>query len=148
MDPGKTWRSLMTRYPLATLTIFRHDYNRRKIWMALPICILCYFFVCYSKSISLVLQFVNFTDIMTKKSSPSEKETAFALAALMEIPFQYKAAIELELLGLVPYTQGLCFIRWKVKAYAINFVSIWGTNFLKAMWFPSGDYLLQFSVWW
>ncbi|KAL2617939.1 hypothetical protein AAZV13_08G216900 [Glycine max] len=44
-------------------------------------------------------QFVNFTDIMTKKSSPSEKETAFALAALMEIPFQYKAAIELELLG-------------------------------------------------
>jgi len=39
---------------------------------------------------------------MSKKSSSSEKEAAFALAALMEIPFQYKAAIELELLGLVP----------------------------------------------
>ncbi|KAH1215066.1 E3 ubiquitin-protein ligase RGLG4 [Glycine soja] len=50
-------------------------------------------------------QFVNFTDIMAKKSSPSEKEAAFALAALMEIPFQYKAATELGLLGLVPYTQ-------------------------------------------
>ncbi|KAL9298177.1 hypothetical protein ACSQ67_024073 [Phaseolus vulgaris] len=46
-------------------------------------------------------QFVNFTDIMSKKSSSSEKEAAFALAALMEIPFQYKAAIELELLGRV-----------------------------------------------
>lgn len=44
-------------------------------------------------------QFVNFTDIMSKKISPSAKEAAFALAALMEIPFQYKAALELGLLG-------------------------------------------------
>ncbi|KAK7405777.1 hypothetical protein VNO78_07386 [Psophocarpus tetragonolobus] len=44
-------------------------------------------------------QFVNFTEIMSKRSSSSEKEAAFALAALMEIPFQYKAAIELGLLG-------------------------------------------------
>ncbi|KAE9620835.1 putative transcription factor C2H2 family [Lupinus albus] len=44
-------------------------------------------------------QFVNFSDIMSKNSSSSEKETAFALAALMEIPFQYKAAIEFGLLG-------------------------------------------------
>ncbi|KAE9458469.1 hypothetical protein C3L33_09619, partial [Rhododendron williamsianum] len=46
-------------------------------------------------------QFVNFTTIMSKDASPSEKETAFALAALMEIPFQYLAALELDLLGLV-----------------------------------------------
>ncbi|THG13571.1 hypothetical protein TEA_007834 [Camellia sinensis var. sinensis] len=46
-------------------------------------------------------QFVNFTAIMSKDATPSEKETAFALAALMEIPIQYKAAIELGLLGLV-----------------------------------------------
>lgn len=45
------------------------------------------------------LQFVNFTDIMSTNKTPSEKETAFALAALMEIPFQYKAAIELHILG-------------------------------------------------
>ncbi|KAK2407673.1 E3 ubiquitin-protein ligase RGLG4 [Trifolium repens] len=44
-------------------------------------------------------QFVNFTDIMSKKISTSAKEAAFALAALMEIPFQYKAALELGLLG-------------------------------------------------
>ncbi|XP_073061573.1 E3 ubiquitin-protein ligase RGLG4-like [Primulina eburnea] len=44
-------------------------------------------------------QFVNFTDIMSKNTSSSEKETAFALAALMEIPFQYKAALEMRLLG-------------------------------------------------
>ncbi|XP_010537822.1 PREDICTED: E3 ubiquitin-protein ligase RGLG2 [Tarenaya hassleriana] len=44
-------------------------------------------------------QFVNFTDIMTKYSTEPEKETAFALAALMEIPFQYRAAMELRLLG-------------------------------------------------
>ncbi|KAF5728144.1 E3 ubiquitin-protein ligase RGLG2 isoform X1 [Tripterygium wilfordii] len=44
-------------------------------------------------------QFVNFTDIMSKNKTPSEKETAFALAALMEIPIQYKAATELHLIG-------------------------------------------------
>ncbi|KAJ0042692.1 hypothetical protein Pint_17139 [Pistacia integerrima] len=43
-------------------------------------------------------QFVNFTAIMSKQSSPEEKETAFALAALMEIPFQYRATIEFGLL--------------------------------------------------
>ncbi|XP_059661913.1 E3 ubiquitin-protein ligase RGLG4 [Cornus florida] len=44
-------------------------------------------------------QFVNFTDIMSKSSTPAEKEAAFALAALMEIPIQYKAAVELGILG-------------------------------------------------
>ncbi|CAH8330177.1 unnamed protein product [Eruca vesicaria subsp. sativa] len=44
-------------------------------------------------------QFVNFTEIMKRDSTASAKETAFALAALMEIPFQYQAAIELGLLG-------------------------------------------------
>lgn len=39
---------------------------------------------------------------MCKNATPSEKETAFALAALMEIPIQYKAAIELDLLGYTP----------------------------------------------
>ena len=50
------------------------------------------------------MQFVNFTGIMSKNVSPSEKEAAFALAALMEIPFQYKATIELGILGYDPYT--------------------------------------------
>ncbi|KAK6229025.1 hypothetical protein SCA6_017976 [Theobroma cacao] len=44
-------------------------------------------------------QFVNFTEIMLKNTTPDEKETAFALAALMEIPFQYKAVMELGILG-------------------------------------------------
>ncbi|ESQ27181.1 hypothetical protein EUTSA_v10018670mg [Eutrema salsugineum] len=44
-------------------------------------------------------QFVNFTEIMKRDSPEPAKETAFALAALMEIPFQYQAAIELGLLG-------------------------------------------------
>ncbi|WOG97953.1 hypothetical protein DCAR_0417294 [Daucus carota subsp. sativus] len=46
-------------------------------------------------------QFVNFTAIMSKNVTPSEKETAFAIAALMEIPIQYKAAIEFGLVGNV-----------------------------------------------
>ncbi|XP_047975047.1 E3 ubiquitin-protein ligase RGLG4 [Salvia hispanica] len=46
-------------------------------------------------------QFVNFTEIMSKSTSSAEKETAFALAALMEIPVQYKAAREFGLLGRV-----------------------------------------------
>ncbi|KAH9776492.1 E3 ubiquitin-protein ligase RGLG2 [Citrus sinensis] len=36
-------------------------------------------------------QFVNFTEIMSKNVDRSRKETEFALAALMEIPSQYKA---------------------------------------------------------
>ncbi|GFP81656.1 E3 ubiquitin-protein ligase rglg2 [Phtheirospermum japonicum] len=46
-------------------------------------------------------QFVNFTAIMSKNTSYSEKETAFALAALMEIPIQYKATKEYGILGRV-----------------------------------------------
>ncbi|XP_042043182.1 E3 ubiquitin-protein ligase RGLG4-like isoform X1 [Salvia splendens] len=52
-------------------------------------------------------QFVNFTEIMSKSTSSAEKETAFALAALMEIPVQYKAAREFGLLGL---TYNLTFL--------------------------------------
>ncbi|KAI4364334.1 hypothetical protein MLD38_020442 [Melastoma candidum] len=37
-------------------------------------------------------QFVNFTKIVSEHPEPSKKEAAFALAALMEIPFQYRAA--------------------------------------------------------
>ncbi|KAG9158925.1 hypothetical protein Leryth_013315 [Lithospermum erythrorhizon] len=44
-------------------------------------------------------QFVNFTEIMSKNVPQSRKETEFALAALMEVPSQYKATIELNLLG-------------------------------------------------
>ncbi|XVE74245.1 hypothetical protein DITRI_Ditri12bG0001300 [Diplodiscus trichospermus] len=44
-------------------------------------------------------QFVNFTEIMSKNTSSDEKEAAFALAALMEIPLQYKAVMELGILG-------------------------------------------------
>ncbi|KAI4323295.1 hypothetical protein L6164_022913 [Bauhinia variegata] len=44
-------------------------------------------------------QFVNFTEIMSVNASPTQKEATFALLALMELPFQYKAAVELGLLG-------------------------------------------------
>lgn len=45
-------------------------------------------------------QFVNFTEIMLKNMDRSRKETEFALASLMEIPSQYKATLELGLLGV------------------------------------------------
>ncbi|XP_022843611.1 E3 ubiquitin-protein ligase RGLG2-like [Olea europaea var. sylvestris] len=44
-------------------------------------------------------QFVNFTEIMSKNIDTSRKEAEFALSALMEIPSQYKATLELNLLG-------------------------------------------------
>ncbi|XVF33791.1 hypothetical protein REPUB_Repub18cG0001500 [Reevesia pubescens] len=44
-------------------------------------------------------QFVNFTEIMSQNTTQDQKETAFALAALMEIPLQYKAVVELGILG-------------------------------------------------
>eukprot|EP00268_Persea_americana_P008701 TRINITY_DN1339_c0_g2_i2.p1 TRINITY_DN1339_c0_g2~~TRINITY_DN1339_c0_g2_i2.p1 ORF type:complete len:163 (+),score=14.83 TRINITY_DN1339_c0_g2_i2:1984-2472(+) len=51
-------------------------------------------------------QFVNFTEIIARHISTSKKETEFALAALMEIPSQYKATLELQLLGRRIGTQG------------------------------------------
>ncbi|KAK6930939.1 Copine, C-terminal [Dillenia turbinata] len=44
-------------------------------------------------------QFVNFTEVMSKNVDTSRKHTEFALRALMEIPSQYKATIELNILG-------------------------------------------------
>ncbi|KAG1363354.1 hypothetical protein COCNU_11G001810 [Cocos nucifera] len=44
-------------------------------------------------------QFVNFMEIMSKNMPQTRKEAAFALAALMEIPSQYKATLELGILG-------------------------------------------------
>ncbi|XP_074556945.1 E3 ubiquitin-protein ligase RGLG2-like [Curcuma longa] len=44
-------------------------------------------------------QFVNFTEIMSRNIPQTRKEAAFALAALMEIPSQYKATLELGILG-------------------------------------------------
>ncbi|KAK8964626.1 E3 ubiquitin-protein ligase RGLG2 [Platanthera guangdongensis] len=44
-------------------------------------------------------QFVNFTEIMSKNVAINRKETDFALSALMEIPSQYRATLELQLLG-------------------------------------------------
>ncbi|GLJ21356.1 hypothetical protein SUGI_0392770 [Cryptomeria japonica] len=44
-------------------------------------------------------QFVNFTKLMSSDLEQSQKEANFALAALMETPFQYKATIEFNILG-------------------------------------------------
>ncbi|KAL6190468.1 hypothetical protein ACLB2K_036865 [Fragaria x ananassa] len=46
------------------------------------------------------LQFVNFTEIMSKNVDVTRRQTEFALSALMEIPSQYKATIALDLLGV------------------------------------------------
>lgn len=44
-------------------------------------------------------QFVNFTEIMSRNIPTQQKETAFALAALMEIPTQFRACVELQRLN-------------------------------------------------
>uniref|UniRef100_A0A0D9X9A0 VWFA domain-containing protein n=1 Tax=Leersia perrieri TaxID=77586 RepID=A0A0D9X9A0_9ORYZ len=44
-------------------------------------------------------QFVNFTEIMSRPIPAYKKEAEFALSALMEIPEQFKAAVNLQLLG-------------------------------------------------
>ncbi|KAK6149603.1 hypothetical protein DH2020_017128 [Rehmannia glutinosa] len=45
------------------------------------------------------IQFVNFTEIMSRNVPLAQKEAEFALSALMEIPMQYRATLELQLLG-------------------------------------------------
>eukprot|EP00850_Spirogloea_muscicola_P020641 SM000222S06982 [mRNA] locus=s222:104396:107528:+ [translate_table: standard] len=44
-------------------------------------------------------QFVNFTQLMARHGTHEQKEARFAVAALMEIPLQYKALLELNILG-------------------------------------------------
>ncbi|KAJ7529821.1 hypothetical protein O6H91_15G067800 [Diphasiastrum complanatum] len=44
-------------------------------------------------------QFVNFSEIMAKQMPEAQKEALFVLSALMEIPSQYRATIELGILG-------------------------------------------------
>lgn len=63
--------------------------------------LICSWFLHVRNSEGLVsfMQFVNFTEIMSKKVDLSRKQTEFALSALMEIPSQYKATLELGILG-------------------------------------------------
>lgn len=64
-------------------------------------------------------QFVNFTDITRRNTSISKKEADFALAALMEIPSQYKATLDLQLLGCRRGTPGRTPLPPPVKIYPI-----------------------------
>lgn len=64
-------------------------------------------------------QFVNFTDITRRNTSISKKEADFALAALMEIPSQYKATLDLHLLGCRRGTPGRTPLPPPVKIHPI-----------------------------
>lgn len=95
MGHGMTWRNLMTRFLHVVLIIFRWCTSGLK-WTQSGLTWIYVFFMTY---FFFGMQFVNFTAIMSKNASSSEKETAFALAALMEIPIQYKATVEFGILG-------------------------------------------------
>lgn len=69
--------------------------------------------ISFSYTYKVFLQFVNFTEIMSKNINQARKDTEFALAALMEIPAQYNATLELGILGYgIPlfYHSSLWFI--------------------------------------
>ncbi|GFP92808.1 E3 ubiquitin-protein ligase rglg2 [Phtheirospermum japonicum] len=57
------------------------------------------------------IQFVNFTEIMSRNVGLPQKEAEFALAALMEIPLQYRATLELHLLGDFANNYSPMFLR-------------------------------------
>jgi hypothetical protein len=59
----------------------------------------------------LLVQFVNFSEIMSKNMPQSRKEAAFALSALMEIPQQYKATVELGILGYAAPPPALVYYK-------------------------------------
>lgn len=63
------------------------------------------------------MQFVNFTEIMSRNVPLPQKEAEFALAALMEIPLQYRATLELQLLRYLQFLTHISFT-------CINFVKL------------------------
>ena len=76
------------------------------------------------------MQFVNFTEIMSKSIPSDKRETEFALAALMEIPSQYKATIDLQLLG---YCSAVLYVTNKGSM----FLSM--SELLHVAFFPPSD---------
>ncbi|KAG8385911.1 hypothetical protein BUALT_Bualt03G0094300 [Buddleja alternifolia] len=65
------------------------------------------------------IQFVNFTEIMSRNVPLSHNETEFALAALMEIPLQYRATLELQLLGVF-LTNDISILQRTVRFVSIT----------------------------
>lgn len=89
MDHGMQCTNLMITFLSAHLTISRYLINFIYVYHVFYESMLEYKNQVTSFLFSLA-QFVNFTKIMSENET-SKKETAFALAALMEIPFQYRA---------------------------------------------------------
>ncbi|VAI78082.1 unnamed protein product [Triticum turgidum subsp. durum] len=65
-------------------------------------------------------QFVNFTEIMSKSIAADRKEAEFALSALMEIPTQYKATLDLQLLG---YSRQYCHLTTFFDSSSVSVVA-------------------------
>nr|CAB3470829.1 unnamed protein product [Digitaria exilis] len=64
-------------------------------------------------------QFVNFTEIMSKSIAADRKEAEFALSALMEIPEQYKATLDLQLLGYLLCSSRLAAVLGHIFATSV-----------------------------
>jgi len=84
----------------------------------------------YLSICSCSMQFVNFTEIMSKSIPSDKRETEFALAALMEIPSQYKATIDLQLLGycsavLYVTNKGSMFLSMSELLHVAFFFPFW-----------------------
>lgn len=93
-DSSKYKKKYMRNYPYLLDMIFLYNkYNGHNIFSTkAKIDFSFLYLLC-------LLQFVNFTEIMSKNMDRSRKEAEFALSALMEIPDQYKATLELSILG-------------------------------------------------
>lgn len=93
----------MTIFLLEHLIISRQVYvgeNFSPVLYYFEVCLVLVILALLSQIVVFfLLQFVNFTELMSKNLDRSRKEAAFALAALMEIPSQYKATLELNILG-------------------------------------------------
>jgi hypothetical protein len=73
---------------------------------------------------AVAMQFVNFTEIMSKPIPTSRKEADFALSALMEIPAQFKAAMHLQLLGYFTCLAKTTFVYAKLDTWSFPVVVI------------------------
>ncbi len=69
-----------------------------------------------------LFQFVDFSILMSKPGNKEQKDMTFALAALMEIPFQYQAVLDLGICGSDQHMLNSLFLNFVLRLSSRRYI--------------------------